>query len=224
MLVGFGATANHCAFYPMSSSTVAAHGKELRGYDTSKGTIRFHSDRPLPASIVRKLVKARIAENRGGDGGRERADAGHSRTLVMSTPRRFPTKTLRALSEAKILGIRAGGEHRHTGVWVVVVDGRVYVRSWSDKSTGWYRAFHKEPRGSIEVAGRNIAIRGKQVRSERLRKAVSRALAQKYDTKASQKWVRGFAEPRRAHNTLELVPARGPAPRARVGGGAGAPS
>jgi uncharacterized protein YdhG (YjbR/CyaY superfamily) len=65
MLVGFGATANHCAFYPMSSSTVAAYKEELKGYDTSKGTIRFQPDHPLPAALVRKLVRARIAENRG---------------------------------------------------------------------------------------------------------------------------------------------------------------
>ena len=63
MLVAFGATANHCAFYPMSASTVAAHKEELKDYDTSKGTIRFQADNPLPASLVRKLVKARIAEN-----------------------------------------------------------------------------------------------------------------------------------------------------------------
>ena len=63
MLVAFGATAKHCAFYPMSASTVAAHRKELEDYDTSKGTIRFQPDNPLPAALVRKLVKARIAEN-----------------------------------------------------------------------------------------------------------------------------------------------------------------
>src|SRR3989441_9358711 len=65
MLVAFGATANHCAFYLMSSSTVAAHKDALKGYDTSKGTVRFSPDRPLPAALVRKLVKARIAENGG---------------------------------------------------------------------------------------------------------------------------------------------------------------
>src|SRR6266436_745944 len=63
MLVAFGATANHCAFYLMSSSTVEAHKDELKDFDTSKGTIRFQADEPLPASLVRKLVKARIAEN-----------------------------------------------------------------------------------------------------------------------------------------------------------------
>src|SRR5262249_32664908 len=47
-LVAFGASARHCAFYPMSSTTVAAHQDELDGYDTSKGTIRFPADRPLP--------------------------------------------------------------------------------------------------------------------------------------------------------------------------------
>jgi uncharacterized protein YdhG (YjbR/CyaY superfamily) len=63
LLVAFGATAKHCAFYPMSSSTVGAHTDELKAYDISKGTIRFQPDRPLPATLVRKLVKDRVAEN-----------------------------------------------------------------------------------------------------------------------------------------------------------------
>jgi uncharacterized protein YdhG (YjbR/CyaY superfamily) len=63
MLVAFGAAANHCAFYPMSSATVEAFKDDLKEYKTSKGTIRFQADKPLPAALVRKLVKARIAEN-----------------------------------------------------------------------------------------------------------------------------------------------------------------
>jgi len=63
MLVAFGATKKHCAFYPLSSSVVAGHKEELRDYDTSKGTIRFTPEKPLPAALVRKLVRARIAEN-----------------------------------------------------------------------------------------------------------------------------------------------------------------
>lgn len=63
MLVAFGAAANHCAFYLMSGTTVAANAADLEKYDTSKGTIRFTPDEPLPATLVRKLVKARIAEN-----------------------------------------------------------------------------------------------------------------------------------------------------------------
>jgi uncharacterized protein YdhG (YjbR/CyaY superfamily) len=63
MLVAFGATANHCAFFPMSDTTVAAHKSELARYDTSKGTIRFQPAKPLPVMLVRKLVRTRIAEN-----------------------------------------------------------------------------------------------------------------------------------------------------------------
>jgi uncharacterized protein YdhG (YjbR/CyaY superfamily) len=61
LLVGFGAAAKHCAFYP-GAHPVEAHKEELEAYDTSKGTIRFRPDSPLPAALVRKLVKTRIAE------------------------------------------------------------------------------------------------------------------------------------------------------------------
>jgi uncharacterized protein YdhG (YjbR/CyaY superfamily) len=62
-LVGFGATKNHCSFYVMSPALMEAHQEELERFDTRKGTIHFPADKPLPAALVRKLVKARIAEN-----------------------------------------------------------------------------------------------------------------------------------------------------------------
>lgn len=62
-LVAMGATATHCGFYLMSGSTVETHADDLQNYDTSKGTIRFAANKPLPVALVRKLVKARIAEN-----------------------------------------------------------------------------------------------------------------------------------------------------------------
>ena len=62
-LVAYGAAAKHCALYPMSAATVEAFQEELKDYSTSKGTIRFQVEDPLPASLVRKLVVARIAEN-----------------------------------------------------------------------------------------------------------------------------------------------------------------
>ncbi len=65
-LVALGATVKHCAFYPMSGSTVEAHAEELADFDTGKGTIRFPAGTPLPSALVEKLVKARIAENAGG--------------------------------------------------------------------------------------------------------------------------------------------------------------
>jgi uncharacterized protein YdhG (YjbR/CyaY superfamily) len=61
-LVYFGAWANHCAFYPGSSATLKKFRNELRDFQSSKGTIRFSARKPLPAALVKKLVKARIAE------------------------------------------------------------------------------------------------------------------------------------------------------------------
>lgn len=61
LLVAFGAAADHCAIYP-GAFPLEVHKGELKVYDTSKGTIRFQADSPLPAALVRKLVKTRIAE------------------------------------------------------------------------------------------------------------------------------------------------------------------
>jgi uncharacterized protein YdhG (YjbR/CyaY superfamily) len=61
-LVAFGAWAEHCALYPMSAAMVRLFQVELQAFETSKGTIRFSTERPLPATLVRKLVKARRAE------------------------------------------------------------------------------------------------------------------------------------------------------------------
>ena len=63
VLVLFGATAKHCSFFPGSGTAVDAHNGDLEGYSTSKGTIRFDPDKPLPATLVRKIVRYRIAEN-----------------------------------------------------------------------------------------------------------------------------------------------------------------
>jgi uncharacterized protein YdhG (YjbR/CyaY superfamily) len=62
LLVAYGAGAKHCAFYP-GAHPIEAHKDELKAYSTSKGTIRFPADRPLPVTLVRKLVKTRIAEH-----------------------------------------------------------------------------------------------------------------------------------------------------------------
>jgi uncharacterized protein YdhG (YjbR/CyaY superfamily) len=61
-LVAYAAAKSHCAFYP---GAVIEHLKELKDYDTSKGTIRFPADKPLPAALVRKLVMLRIARMSG---------------------------------------------------------------------------------------------------------------------------------------------------------------
>ena len=124
----------------------------------------------------------------------------------MSKDATFAETVVEAVRNAKILGVRAGTEHRYTGVWVVVVDGRVFVRSWNDKPTGWFRAFRKQPSGTIQVGGLEIPVRARLARNARIRDAVTVAFGEKYNTKASRKWVEGFAEPARALTTLEFVP------------------
>ena len=62
-LLGFAAFSNHCSLFPMSLSVMETFKNELKDFDTSKGTIRFPVDKPLSAALVKKLVKARIAEN-----------------------------------------------------------------------------------------------------------------------------------------------------------------
>src|SRR5690349_6873903 len=119
---------------------------------------------------------------------------------------RFSARRAAAFADAQILGVRSATEHRYTSVWVVVVDDRVFVRSWNDKPTGWYRAFLAEPRGSVMLGETEIRVRAAPVRSARIRRAVSEAYAEKYPTKGSVKWVRGFAEPTHEANTLEILP------------------
>jgi uncharacterized protein YdhG (YjbR/CyaY superfamily) len=64
-LVCYGASQNHCSFFPMSPAVIRAHAADLKGYSTSKGTIRFPPEKPLPSALVKKLVRARMAELRG---------------------------------------------------------------------------------------------------------------------------------------------------------------
>jgi uncharacterized protein YdhG (YjbR/CyaY superfamily) len=62
-LVYFAAFKNHCSFFPGNSSLIAKMENELKPYRTAKGTIQFTVDEPLPASLVKKIVRARIKEN-----------------------------------------------------------------------------------------------------------------------------------------------------------------
>jgi hypothetical protein len=120
--------------------------------------------------------------------------------------RRFTAREIEAFDKARIIGVRSGETHRYTGVWPVVVEGRVFVRPWTNKATGWYAAFGQNPAGSAQVGEVEIPVQGRQTRSATTAQAVSRAFAAKYNTRASEKWVQGFAEPEREKTTLELVP------------------
>jgi hypothetical protein len=125
----------------------------------------------------------------------------------MVTQRRLPGPIVAAIRDGKILGIRAGIKpHRVIGIWAVVVEGRVFVRSWSLKPRSWWRTFRDEPRGVIEINDRKVRVRPVFTRSERLKKAVDRAYAEKYNTPGSLHFVKGFKVKKRRDTTTELVP------------------
>jgi hypothetical protein len=121
--------------------------------------------------------------------------------------RPFPKATLATFEATKYLRIRAG-DHRFIHIWVVVVDGRVIVRSWNDKPDGWFRAFLSLRHGAVQIDGEEVAVRGVRLRSARLNDAADAAYAAKYTTKANAKYVKGFRTQRRKAATLELLPVR----------------
>jgi hypothetical protein len=79
------------------------------------------------------------------------------------------------------------------GVWVVVVAGRVFIRSWSLKPRSWWRTFLEDPYGSVFLGEREIPIRAVHTRSERLKDLVSQAYQEKYNTPGSIQFVRDMS-------------------------------
>lgn len=122
--------------------------------------------------------------------------------------RKLSRPVVAAIDAAKILGVRAGAksDHGFIGVWPIVVGGRVFARSWTLTRGGWYRTFLEDPLGTLQVGEREIRIRAVRVRGERMRDAVEQAYAEKYPTKASLKYVRGFRTLRRRDTTTEFLP------------------
>lgn len=121
--------------------------------------------------------------------------------------RRFAEDVVAAIDHGKIVGIRAGqGPHRFIGIWAVVVQGRVFVRSWSLKPRSWWRTFLEEPRGTIQVEGRALPVRAVRTRSEPLKDAVDAAYLAKYHTPGSVNYARDLGRARSRATTTELVP------------------
>ena len=119
----------------------------------------------------------------------------------------FSRPLLSLIDTVKIVGVRAGSApHRYLGVWIVVVDRRVFVRSWNDRPDGWDRAFTQDPVGKLQAGERELRVRARKVRGERLLDAIDAAYAAKYPTPGSRKYVRGFRLARRRATTLELMP------------------
>jgi hypothetical protein len=125
----------------------------------------------------------------------------------MTAKRQFSDDALAVLRESKGLRSRAGtGQHRFIGIWVVVVRDRVFVRSWSVKPNGWYRTFLKEPRGTIQVGDRTLAVRAMPIKSESLRDAIDRAYLDKYNTAGALKYAKDLGRAKSRDTTIEFVP------------------
>ncbi len=125
----------------------------------------------------------------------------------MSTKRRFSDEVLDTIRRSKIIGIRAGRQtHRFIGVWAVVVERRVFVRSWAVSADGWYHAFADDPRGAVLVDEQNLPIRAVRTKSERLKNAVDGAYREKYNTPGALKYVRDLTRAKSRATTTELVP------------------
>jgi hypothetical protein len=120
--------------------------------------------------------------------------------------KRLPRTIVAAVDESHYVRIKAGppSGHRFIGIWAVVVNGRVFARSWTLKPDGWYRAFLEDPRGSLQVGARVVRIRAIPARAASIRDAVERAYAEKYTTPASKRYVRGFRTARRREATMEF--------------------
>jgi hypothetical protein len=123
-------------------------------------------------------------------------------------PRRLPATVVAEIDACKYLGIRAGArsDHRFIAIWPVVIEGRVFGRSWTLEPDGWYHAFQDDPAGAIKVGEREVRVRAVRVRSPRLLDAMERAYAVKYPTDGSKRYVRGFRTARRRAASIEFVP------------------
>jgi len=128
----------------------------------------------------------------------------------MKSRKQFSEEVLSTIHRERILGIRAGTDtdHRVIGIWAVVVEGRVFVRSWSMKPRSWWRTFLEDPFGEIFVAKRKrgIKVRAVQVKSAKLKGAVSTAYREKYNTRGSIGYVEDMSRSPSRDTTTELVP------------------
>jgi len=126
----------------------------------------------------------------------------------MKAKQQFPQEILPALKESSGLQIRTGkARHRFIGIWHVVVNDRVFVRSWSVKENGWYRTFLTEPHGAIHVKKHEAAVVAKRITNKALRDAIDRAYLEKYKTPGALKYAKDLCSAKSRATTLELLPA-----------------
>jgi hypothetical protein len=111
-----------------------------------------------------------------------------------------------AIYRARRVGLVAGSKpHKFTSMWAVVVDGRVFVRSWSVMPRSWYRTLLEEPRGLLKVGERKMTFRAVRTRSAMVKGAVDRAYRAKYDRVGDLPFTRDMTGAKSRATTTELV-------------------
>jgi hypothetical protein len=124
----------------------------------------------------------------------------------MRTTTGFSAEVLDDITKAQVIGLRAGDEHKFIAIWAVVVDGRVFVRSWRVGERSWRHAFADDPRGAIQVGEAVLPVRASLVGDEQVLEAVDEAYRAKYNTPGSATYVRDLNGPVSRATTTELVP------------------
>lgn len=119
----------------------------------------------------------------------------------------FSEEILASVRKDMVIGLRAGTKpHCFIGIWAVVVENRVFIRSWSLKQKSWYHVFREEPQGTVQIAGQEFAVRTVQAHAEGLLDAIDRAYLEKYKTPGSIKYAQDLGRSESRATTTELVP------------------
>jgi len=121
----------------------------------------------------------------------------------------FSKTFLKCINETQITSVRAGNDReKFTGIWMVVVDGRIFGRSYSLSERSWYTALSNGETGDIKCVKEVVPVKGKKPTDiDAINAAINKAYEKKYLVKAhNKKWVDGLAEPERVARTMEFIP------------------
>jgi hypothetical protein len=123
--------------------------------------------------------------------------------------KKFSKTFLKSIQETQITSLRAGKDReKFTGIWMVVVEDRIFGRSYTLSERSWYTTLLTGETGAIKCGKEIIPVKGakpKDIKS--ITKAINKAYEKKYLVKAyNKKWVDGLCEPERVARTMEFIP------------------
>ncbi len=121
----------------------------------------------------------------------------------------FSKAFLKCIHETQITSVRAGKDReKFTGIWMVVVEGRIFARSYNLSERSWYTAFLKGNSGDIRCKKEIIPVKGlKPADINIITEAINKAYEKKYLVKGyNKKWVDGLIQPERVARTMEFIP------------------